>query len=304
MKIGLGRSRDAATKPVPASNVPTMEISMMFAIFVFVICIVTCSSSYSLQLKSWQVLTKVDIVATSDSNNSGPFSTGTKSDYMYNTPLDNLPLQQQQAILYQLQQMQHLQQQEEVFKQQALNHPVMKTVTGGAVGVLFIMLTWRSLSSYELAEQFSNPFLKFMAKTPTILIMVANILGIVTNIVKPKNFKNVMKSILAVNMIREIVESIYNVMKITVNHSTLSDDLPKGIYFGRLFGNVWWMLLCISFSKSRWSSGQSGAAQANGDAYSYESSYPSYPQSFGNSRHPVLNYQQTSSNAYKGFEEE
>lgn len=284
-----------------------MVVSLVFV--VFFVCCLTCSS---VQLKNWQIAKGIDIVAASDNSNNhgGTYSSGTSSDYMYNTnvPLSNLPLQHQQALLQQLQQMQQLQQQEEVFKQQALNHPVLKTVTGGAVGVLFVMLTWRSLSSYELAEQFSNPLLKFTAITPTIVIMIGNLLGIVTNIVKPKNFKNIMKSILAANIVREIVECTYNVLKIIVNHSitssksSLADYVPKEIYFGRLFGNMWWMLLCISFSKSRWASAPIQTGNAETDD-TYESSYPSHLQYNSYGSH-TGNYQQHSNNVHSGFDEE
>ena len=34
--------------------------------------------------------------------------------------------------------------------------------------------------------------------------------------------------------------------------NTPNSGISRDIYFGRFFMNVWWLSLCVTFSKSRW----------------------------------------------------
>jgi hypothetical protein len=129
-------------------------------------------------------------------------------------------------------------------------NPLIKQASTASVGVLFGLLIWRSLSSYELADQFVSDAMRLILVVPVIGILILNVAGFVLNLMKPLNFKNHLKAILAMNIVREWVELAYNAVKLVTVSSKSS--IPREVYFGRLFVNVWWTLLCFSFSRSRW----------------------------------------------------
>jgi hypothetical protein len=132
---------------------------------------------------------------------------------------------------------------------QQLN-PLLKQASTASIYVLFILLIWRSLAAYELADQFNSGSLRIVAVAPTVLILCANLTGFVINVMKPYNFKNFLKFILALNITREFVELLYNIVMLVVNPS--NTGISRDVYFGRFFMNVWWLSLCVTFSKSRW----------------------------------------------------
>lgn len=129
-------------------------------------------------------------------------------------------------------------------------HPLLKQANTASIGLLFGLLIWRSLTAYELADQFSSSSLRIVCIPPVVIILIANIAGFLVNIIKPLNFKTHLKLILASNIVREWLELIYNVFKIVFTNSTSS--VSRENYFGRFFMNVWWSILCISFARSRW----------------------------------------------------
>ena len=47
----------------------------------------------------------------------------------------------------------------------------------------------------------------------------------------------------------------FNVFMILIRNEFTA--IPKEVYFGRFFSNLWWLSLCVSFSKSRWVSSKS-----------------------------------------------
>mmetsp|Transcript_1285 Transcript_1285/g.2082 ORF Transcript_1285/g.2082 Transcript_1285/m.2082 type:complete len:264 (+) Transcript_1285:81-872(+) len=128
--------------------------------------------------------------------------------------------------------------------------PLVKQASTGAIGLLFGLLIWRSLSAYEMADQFVNESFRIMAIIPVMALLLANITGFIVNLLKPLNFKNHLKVILALNVIREWVELVYNVVMLITTSGTA--QIPREVYFGRFFMNCWWSLWCFSFSKSRW----------------------------------------------------
>eukprot|EP01041_Mallomonas_annulata_P008810 gene8810-18234_t len=75
-------------------------------------------------------------------------------------------------------------------------------------------------------------------------------LGFIVTLAKPLNFKNQLKAILAMNVVREIVEIVYNTIMLILNSA--SSPIPREVYFGRFFTNVWFICICMSLSKSRW----------------------------------------------------
>ena len=129
-------------------------------------------------------------------------------------------------------------------------NPLVTKASTASVGILFGLLIWRCLSSYELADQFASGTIRMLFTAPIIAILGLNVIGFIVNLIKPVNFKNHLKVILAINVIREWLEGIYNVIMLILGSS--QSIIPREVYFGRLFMNAWWSALCISFSKSKW----------------------------------------------------
>lgn len=126
-------------------------------------------------------------------------------------------------------------------------NPLMKQANTASVGILFALLIWRSLAAYELAERFESSMMRLVTVIPAIAILCSNVLGFVVNFMKPMNFKNYLKLILALNIVREWTEMAYNVVALVTGLGN-----AREVSMGRLFMNMWWSFLCISFSKSRW----------------------------------------------------
>lgn len=127
---------------------------------------------------------------------------------------------------------------------------LFKQASTASISVLFILLIWRSLSSYEIINQVMNSLIKTVLLTPTVVIMLANIIGFIVNLTRPMNFKNILKFILACNIFREWIELVFNLIMMVA--STANANIPREIYFGRMFMNIWWSAICVSFSRSRW----------------------------------------------------
>ena len=129
-------------------------------------------------------------------------------------------------------------------------NPLVKKASTISISALFGLLIWRSLTSYEMANEFMSDSARVLTATPVAGLLLANLVGFVVNILKPINFKNHLKVILAVNIVREWVELLYNVFMLIFSSS--KSLTPREVYFGRFFMNCWWSLLCVSFSRSRW----------------------------------------------------
>ena len=134
--------------------------------------------------------------------------------------------------------------------QQAQVNPLLKQVSTASIGLLFALLIWRSLSAYELADQFSSGSLRLLAVTPTVFILCANLAGFVVNMFRPVGFKNHLKLILVMNICREIAELVYNMLMVLFTSS--QSAIPREVYFGRFMMSSWWLFLTLGFAKSRW----------------------------------------------------
>jgi hypothetical protein len=126
----------------------------------------------------------------------------------------------------------------------------VKRASAASVAVLFGLLVWRSLSSYELADQFSSTILRVTTLVSVVAVLTLNAGGLIVSLAKPLDFKNQLKAVLALNILREWLELAYNVVMVLLGSSRLG--VPREVYVGRIFMNIWWSLLCFSFSKSRW----------------------------------------------------
>lgn len=139
---------------------------------------------------------------------------------------------------------------DEIKQQPSKVNPLLMRSTTASVCLLFGLLIWRSLASYEMADQFSSQTMRLLATIPVIMILFANVVGLAVNLIKPLNFKNHLKAILAANIMREWIEVTYNLFMMLFAASNAA--IPRTEYMGRIFMNVWWNLICFSFIKSRW----------------------------------------------------
>jgi len=134
-------------------------------------------------------------------------------------------------------------------------NPLVRQTTTASIALLFALLIWRSLTSFELASQFmDHSVLQHLSLLPSIVLLITNIIGFLCNIIKPYNFKNHLKVILAINIVREWIELVYSLFMVITWSSTSSSVsiISRETYFGSMFMNIWWCVVCFSFSRSRW----------------------------------------------------
>lgn len=135
--------------------------------------------------------------------------------------------------------------------------PYLSQAHPTTVGILFGLLIWRSLSVYDTITQYttSNLTNAFM-KHALCGLLITNVIGFLLNFFKPQMMKTILKSILAMNTIREGLEGLFNIYMILFGAYPGERD----VYIGRLFMNGWWMLLCVGYSKARWMASYSATA--------------------------------------------
>eukprot|EP01032_Pedospumella_encystans_P025645 gene25645-28974_t len=114
--------------------------------------------------------------------------------------------------------------------------PLLNRVSTVSVCMMFGLLIWRSLASYELANEFTAEPLRILATAPVIAILVANVVGLAINLLSPLNYKNFLKAIVAANVLREWTEAVYNIFMLFFASS--DSDKPMGEYLGRIFMNI------------------------------------------------------------------
>jgi len=142
-------------------------------------------------------------------------------------------------------------QQQQLKKLQVAN--LLKQTSTASLGVLFGALIWRGLAVFDEAGMQRKGFLRTVSLPITLLILVANIAGFLVNVFKPNNFKNYLKGILALNIVREWIDLMFNLILVLVRPwNRMAIRTPREVFFGRIFINMWWMTLCFGFSKSRW----------------------------------------------------
>lgn len=128
--------------------------------------------------------------------------------------------------------------------QRAMN-PLLKQANTASIGLLFILLLWRTVSCFEMVDSISSSYRKTLILVPASILAIANAVGFVVNLIRPLNFKNHLKFIVALNLMRESTEIVYNILMVLFSSS-------REVFLGRFFVSCWWLFLCFSFSKSRW----------------------------------------------------
>ena len=134
---------------------------------------------------------------------------------------------QQQRQQQQQQQQQHRMNQQEQLKQ-LQTQALLKQASTASIGVLFGALIWRSLAAIESLSLIKhNNIMKSLIKIPTFLLLTCNIIGFLIGIMRAEQFKNQLKGILAMNLIREFLELIINLFYIIVPRILLSSKIPR-----------------------------------------------------------------------------
>lgn len=162
--------------------------------------------------------------------------------------------------------------------QQAGLQGLLKQASSASIGVLFALLAWRALTAYEMASHFKNGIVRLVSVSPSLLLLMMNLAGFLVNFFQPLGFKNHMKVILAANVSREWIELAYNFLMILVTDSTTA--IPREVYFGRVFMNVWWTLLCMAFAKSRWVSNDTFKSQLERQQMKQQAAFKQQQQQF------------------------
>lgn len=128
-------------------------------------------------------------------------------------------------------------------------------------GILLFALCWRILGIYEISGLGGTlkgfTWYRGITRGSLLVLMALNILGFALNCLPAPGYahKNKLKAIVAFNIIREWVEIAYNFYMVLLGGARVE----KSIYQGRLFMNIWWSLLCMSYLRTRWVASLVGA---------------------------------------------
>jgi hypothetical protein len=129
-------------------------------------------------------------------------------------------------------------------------HPLVRKASSASLSLVYLLLAWRAMGSYDSSAQFSTSLLRTVSNIPVAGIFILDILGLIISIINPSKLKVQLKFILACNTVREIIELTYNVIMIII--STSVSNFNRDYYFGRLITSVYFLMLCISTSRIRW----------------------------------------------------
>ena len=134
---------------------------------------------------------------------------------------------------------------------------IAKQASAYSIGILFAALIWRSITIFELVSEMQKGQLRrLIVLIPSIVMIILNIAGLVLFAIQPNDYKNLLKLFLAVNVLREWIDSFVCICRIlfggeaivtrssVYSIGTVVKKVPREVYFGRLFVNVWWLTLC------------------------------------------------------------
>ena len=128
-----------------------------------------------------------------------------------------------------------------------------------SINILFIMSIWRCIVLYDLATSFTSPVLKSVSTLPLQFLLILNVLSLFVNLLRPMQYKNILKIAMGLNIVKEWVDLAYNLFIIVFGPSILDLQTPqeiqyftKGYFFGRLMLNMWFLVSGIAQLRSRW----------------------------------------------------
>jgi hypothetical protein len=130
------------------------------------------------------------------------------------------------------------------------SNPLIRSIGSASVSLIYLFLAWRSVACYEQANLFINGFTRKLSSNAVILLFISNLTGFLISLFQPHKYKSLLKSIIALNTVREFTELIYNMFMIIVASPTA--DFSRDFYLGRFITCVYLLMVCLSTSKLRW----------------------------------------------------
>jgi hypothetical protein len=124
--------------------------------------------------------------------------------------------------------------------------PFLKESAVHMITCLFAFLLWRLVSVYDIIVSEKISFFTNSAKYFTSFLFFLNFVCVILQLLQPLRFKVILKSVLALDILREVIAIVGNL------YSAFLLPPFRELYLGRAIGNVCWGLFCYSFSRSRW----------------------------------------------------
>lgn len=129
----------------------------------------------------------------------------------------------------------------------------MRTVGNTGVCILFMILTARATHLYELADQISGAFKRYLVTIPVVGLLCANLVGVLLSLVQSfsrnSRLKTRLKAILTINGLAEVLQVGYNSFRLVLGNDKWT---PREAYVGRIFTSIWVLTIVYAFSTSRW----------------------------------------------------
>lgn len=116
-----------------------------------------------------------------------------------------------------------------------------------AITILFACISWRLMGIYDFLVTDQQSLITSISKTATVAYFLINFSALVVQVFKPLVFKNFLKIVIALDIVREFVSIIFNLI------STFQvSPVQRELYIGRIIANLFWASAFFSFSRSRW----------------------------------------------------
>ena len=180
-------------------------------------------------------------------------------------------------------------------------NPLLKRVSTASLCLIYFILAWRALGSYELSGLFVNGIIRFFCTVSVSIVFISNCIALILclagNVLKPIDVKNQLKFVLALNTIRESVELVYNILMMVLASS--GAEFSKDFYLGRFITSLYFLMLCLSTSKIRWTAAPPSSFAPPPTATSAGDPYRNYDQSYDGQPAPPV-YESTSYNYDQG----
>ena len=127
-------------------------------------------------------------------------------------------------------------------------HPLLRKASAASVSLIYLLLAWRAMGSYDSISDSSSSVLKTILNIPVALVFCLDVFGFLASLVNPSKFKVMLKFILACNTVRELIELAFNTIRII----TIAKASGRDYYLGRIVASLYFILLCLTTSKIRW----------------------------------------------------
>ena len=125
-----------------------------------------------------------------------------------------------------------------------------------AISCLFVTLTWRTFNSYAILEEIAS---RYRASTNFLIsgMLVLNVVALLANVFRPMQLKTSIKVALGVNMIKEALESLFDLYMIIFPNKF--GALNRDFYFGKFAYSVFFTAFLWTFSTARWATGSASS---------------------------------------------